>query len=206
MQKSKYQQFEVLKSQGVPRLEIISRLGISKRTYDNYNNRWKSSTTKNKIPIEKYINACLFGCYTREAGFTKTIYPNELKKDDIADIVGVTKKTLIKHEKNYILKDFARWLYLHNYAPPEIARTLKVKKHGEIFDYLHGVELPEEILKQIQVLSEFIGFNPDEFELSEDISKDLKKISNIMTSIIEKIKSSIYYKKNKISAKWTVNL
>ncbi|MDR2979839.1 MAG: hypothetical protein LBV02_05315 [Bacteroidales bacterium] len=192
MKKTKFEEFKKLKSQGVQRLEIIEKLGISPRSFHNYNKLLNRHKTDINIPfyVVDYFLLYLTGG-VRQKGFGVIPGIEEgTTKADIAEVLGVTEKTLLVNEKKYLLKDFALWLRLYGFPYHEIRKTLRIKSRDEVGIYLTGVVVPNDIISQIKTLSEYAGFNPYEVELSESILEDLKKAEDLLTGINEKLKSS----------------
>ena len=186
MQQSKFKQFTILKSQGVPRLEIIKKLEISTSTYDNYNNRRKKEkecVRANPIDMKRYFKTVMYQWF-------------DTNKELTAKEVGVSKKTLIKYEKEHILKDFVRWLRLNMFSDTDIMRILGIKSKEDLKKYADDFVSVESILGAVMMLNEYAGFNVEESEISDKINHKLNQVEELLFEVARLIRKSKYYKNN----------
>jgi len=189
MQKSKFEQFTILKSQGVPRLEIIKKLGVCESTYDNYNKRYKKEKVRVKtapFSMERYFEGVMYGWYDSD-------------KEVMAKKIGTSKPTLTKYEREYILKDFVRWLKLNMFSDSDIMLILKIKSKKDLQKYADNFVSVKSILGAVMMLNEYAGFNVEEREISGEINLKLSHIEKLLVEVEKLIRKSKYYNNDIVS-------
>ena len=189
MKQSKFEQFANLKSQGVKRLEIISKLGICESTYDNYKKRYeKEKTPKNLTPfnMELYFKMVMHKWY-------------DMDKNMMAKKLCVSKTTLIKYEKKGILKNFARWLKLNGFDGSDAAQILKIKSMKDLRKYTEDFVSIQSVIKSVNTLCEYADFNFVEYLISDEIDTKLHQAVKLLAEVEELIKKSEYYNSNMVS-------
>ena len=164
MKTEKFEKFKVLISQGVKRSEISIKLGISLRTCDNYNKRYREELAKEKQSVKYPFDV---------NQYFSLMLGSRLPKEKIAQTLGITKKTLIHYEKKYILCNFARKLKLLGYSNMGIKNTLRVKSEAEICSYLDDFVSIDDVINKISILSEYVFLG---IENSEELKKGLNDL------------------------------
>lgn len=167
--------YETLKERGLSDKEISRELGISLRTCYRYGKEFKNKSTPSKaggtITVSNYCDAVKLAL--------KGVFET---KDDMAEYLGVSAKTLYRYEETYeTCPSFCRLFYSQGYSIEKIAGILHISSQ-KVGEYVGEIRSLDEISQSIEMLIVTYG-------VLGEFNKSLPSKASELTKIANKLKT-----------------